>query len=98
LKPHSSQELRRIASIFDHQPATLDPGRDLLELIEHDAPDPLPAEFSLHNNVVYQDDVWCDLHLKYCDQLAEELAEQATGRNLGPAVVGKERADGVVIC
>lgn len=98
MKPHSLQELRRIASIVDHQPSTLDPGRDLLELIEHDAPDPLPAKVSLHNNVAYQDGLWCDLHLKYCHQLAEEFAEQATCRNVGPSVAGKERADGVVIC
>jgi hypothetical protein len=88
----------RVSCVFNNDAAAVHLGRELLDLAQHDAADPLPAQLTCDRDV---DDAQCvagDLDCDDRNDVAEELPEQTACRSVsGDAILRKERVQRVAI-
>jgi hypothetical protein len=94
-----AKEFVRAARVLDHHAASVHLCRELLDLAHHHAPDLLLSQIARHDDVVDADGVGCQIDLGDRDDVAEELSEEAEGRDGGlPRLFeGEKPPDGLAV-
>jgi len=83
---------------FDDESLAVQSGAELLEVVDHDTADPLPAQLARHDNLVDAHLVGCDVHRQDSHEVPDQLAEEpGAGAAELRVVERQERLDGVGI-
>ncbi len=98
METDAPEKFVRVSCVFNNDAAAVHLCCELLDLAQHDAADPLPAQFVGHRDVDDAQCVVCDLECYDRHDVAEELPEQTACRSvMGDRVPRKERVDRDVI-